>query len=94
MAKREPSAISPEILSSWEERLEQSTIELKESLLSQEGDPLLRLELLDDLIAKFPLPLQDLVRHVIMPADIVRQMIEVQRWFDEDEHLQRLLADM
>ncbi|MDH4138080.1 MAG: hypothetical protein OEW09_15385 [Anaerolineae bacterium] len=77
------------------ERLQEFRAEMSKTQVPNETDALRALDALDNLIAALPLQLQRILREVIpVTGGMVRQMLELKRWFDEDEHLQKLLADM
>lgn len=77
------------------EHLQELRVKMSRKQNAGEIDALQVFGALDNLIAALPLQLQGILRDVIpVTGDMVRQMLELKRWFDEDEHLQRLLADM
>lgn len=77
------------------EHLQELRIKMSRKQNAGEINALQVFDTLDDLIAALPLQWQSAFREIIpVTGDMVRQMLELKRWFDEDEHLRKLLADM
>jgi len=77
------------------EHMQKLRVEMSKKQNTEETDLLRALDALDNLIVALPMPLQSAFREIIpVTGDMVRQMLELKRWFDEDEHLQKLLADL
>jgi hypothetical protein len=77
------------------EHMQKLRVEMSKKQNTEETDLLQALDALNDLIVALPMPLQSAFREIIpVTGDMVRQMLELKRWFDEDEHLQKLLADL
>lgn len=63
--------------------------------IADEASVLQALSAFDRVVGFLPLHVQIAVREVMpITADMMRQTLEIKRWFEQDEHLQKLLADV